>query len=621
MGNGGSKEDSLPSEEFHQDANNGDIFHNNVTLKQHQPQNSRVISPTKGNAIITNSATSTPSTSVVTTTSSSPINNNNNVGHQTRSSNLPNDSRPTTPAPTPTPTPTCTPNSKRLNRKRTGTIETNKSNKSLGSLSTMTRSIGSNVSGTTTKINNRMKSKNALTSASTIMNSHDKNKYPSTSFYSNKHKKSSTNVTMKSKSSFSSSSAPSTSSHLEAVLLRRKRKAQMQHEKQMQRIKEQNSGKNKRNLYANARNDDMESSLVKMTTPKDNSDETSVPLHKAKKDTEEALAKQDEKEKNTESNTNNSNKNTKEKSRSRQLTSSSIFSVLSGGGNKDKTDTNETGDPILTNPDEINIFQNDHHNNNDHHDISYDDDNESSLTSNLSLNTSTMSQSTNTTQRSMTADAKAHKKKMKEDELRHRIKRLTKSDKKKKKELAMRDKLHQLKHKDSPSTTNHTRAGSIGTGESMTSDSYVATTDGEEGGSTPTRNLSYYRQNHDIHDEEEKQEITKDLSPYEVRQVYDSVIAESNLVGGNGKRSFIQHLSEKFESLLPPNEVDVKNPGKFPEKPNDNSPSSPELLEHNMYSSFLNDDKKPKGESNVDDADEQSAVSSVSQFFEEDQLL
>ena len=55
MGNGGSKEDSLPSEEFHQDANNGDIFHNNVTLKQHQPQNSRVISPTKGNAIITNS--------------------------------------------------------------------------------------------------------------------------------------------------------------------------------------------------------------------------------------------------------------------------------------------------------------------------------------------------------------------------------------------------------------------------------------------------------------------------------------------------------------------------------------------------------------------------------------
>jgi hypothetical protein len=222
---------------------------------------------------------------------------------------------------------------------------------------------------------------------------------------------------------------------------------------------------------------------------------------------------------------------------------------------------------------------------------SIEDEEGSILTANNSINTGTYtntsirswSTSNTSSPRPKSADFAAFKKAMKEDEVRHRIKRLTKSQRRNSKERIMRESLRKLK------------VGQDGT--SM--DGETATYSGEEELQQPQ--LLEQSQHGDNGEEEEKREITKDDIHSKVKRLYDAMMLEktnltsrfhSTITGAGGNNNDSKESQEQL-----PSEVGVTKSSIFPGKSSYSS----------SVSGFL------EGNTKMAD-DDDSDVSSVSQY-------
>jgi len=171
--------------------------------------------------------------------------------------------------------------------------------------------------------------------------------------------------------------------------------------------------------------------------------------------------------------------------------------------------------------------------------------------------------------RSLSTEIVARKKAMKEDEVRHRIKRLGKSQNKKMKENEMRSRLGKLTRRKSAKSATAVRSGSAG---------------------------------EEVEEEEEKREITKEGgdSSYDLKRIQNSLLSEKDNVI-EGQRQLIQDLSSRLETLSHntpnenenqslPNEVDVKNfKNSVAAKVLLQSPMSlsPSSVEKTLYSDFF----------------------------------
>ena len=207
------------------------------------------------------------------------------------------------------------------------------------------------------------------------------------------------------------------------------------------------------------------------------------------------------------------------------------------------------------------------------------------------------------------------KKAMKEDEIRHRMKRLSKLQKKDTKEQIMREKLNKLSVY--PSSTSSPSSPSSLIPLSPPSDVVVVSAM-DDNNTTITMGDDEYDEedttnNEKVNtlkkkEEEEKREITKDEMEsgihYKMKQLRDTVMMEKDALQSPNRRTRVRSF---------PVQVDVKNSGIFPSKPGlrstrastgTSSTGGGDMNERTLYTDFFDSSKQGN-----DDASDISSVS------------